>query len=64
MYVLIPHYIGKQPRAQMAKRVYGNDLLPLGKRANGYSRLAIGEVWFMIHIEMFACYGQRMVDGV
>ena len=57
MDVLFAHYVGKKPRAQVAERVYGNYFSPLGERANVYSWFAIGEVRFMIHIEMFACYG-------
>lgn len=64
MNMLVAHYFGKQPRAQVAERVYGNNLLPLGERANIYSWFAVGEVWFMINIEMFACYSQCMVNGV
>ena len=55
--VLMAHYVRKQPRAQVAERVYGNNLFPLGERANTYGWFAIGEVRFMVHIEMFACYG-------
>ena len=48
----------------MAERVDGDDSRPLGKRANVYSWFAVGEIWFMVHVEMFACYGQRMINGV
>ena len=64
MDILIAYHIGKEPRAQMAERVDGDDSRPLGKRTNVYSWLAVGEIRFMIRVEMFACYGQRMINGV
>ena len=64
MDVLIAYHIGKKPRAQMAERVDGDDSRPLGKGTNVYSWFAVGEIWFMVRVEMFACHGQRMINGV
>ena len=48
----------------MAERVDGDDSRPLGKRTNVYSWFAVGKIWFVVRVEMFACYGQRMINGV
>lgn len=65
--IILVHSFLVQPGCKMAVWVHGHDFLwvtPLRERTNLCGRLGVSEVWLVGDIEVLACYGQSIVDGV
>lgn len=67
LHIILVHDILVQPWCEMAIRIHSHNLplvAPLRERANLGGRLRVGEVWLVGDVEVLACYGKSIVDGV
>jgi hypothetical protein len=65
--VVLVHDVFVQPGRKMTVWVHSNNLLPivpLRERSNIRSRLGVCEVWLVGNVEVLACHGEGVVDGI
>jgi hypothetical protein len=61
------HHVLEQPRGEMSKGVHSDDLLgirPCWKWSNVSSRFGVGEIRFVVSVELLRADGESVVDAV